>query len=238
MKRSSTGCWPRPSTASAGGGTGSMSSGSARARDTRPTCRGQAPGRIAITSSARSTATRRFPSSSSSNWPAIRDNTDWLTQAATGFLVGGTHDIVGNQTIEGMLQQRADDLDDMITATGTTFLGLTIQCARCHDHKFDPIAQKDYYGFQAIFAGVNHAERELAAPDSEDRRREAAAIAAELARIEQRLDAHEPLARPDRDTPVRPDGQPAAQCRAVRAGEGPDGPPDDPGDRRPHRAVP
>ena len=61
---------------------------------------------------------------------------------------------------------------------------------RCHDHKFDPIAQTDYYGFQAIFAGVNHAERELAAPDSENRRREAAAIAAELARIEQRLDAH------------------------------------------------
>ncbi len=132
------------------------------------------------------------------------DTTDWLTQAATGFLVGGTHDIVGNQTIEGMLQQRADDLDDMITATGTTFLGLTIQCARCHDHKFDPIAQKDYYGFQAIFAGVNHAERELAAPDSEGRRREAAAIAAELAQIEQRLDAQEPLAKPDRDSPVRP----------------------------------
>ena len=84
---------------------------------------------------------------------------DWLTQAATGFLVGGTHDIVGNQTIEGMLQQCADDLDDMITATGTTFLGLTIQCARCHDHKFDPISQSDYYGFQAIFAGVSHGER-------------------------------------------------------------------------------
>ena len=132
------------------------------------------------------------------------DTTDWLTQAATGFLVGGTHDIVGNQTIEGMLQQRADDLDDMITATGTTFLGLTIQCARCHDHKFDPIAQKDYYGFQAIFAGVNHAERELAAADSEGRRRETAVITAELAEVEQRLDAHEPLARPDRDSPDRP----------------------------------
>jgi mono/diheme cytochrome c family protein len=129
---------------------------------------------------------------------------DWLAQAATGFLVGGTHDIVGNQTIEGMLQQRADDLDDMITATGTTFLGLTIQCARCHDHKFDPIAQSDYYGFQAIFAGVNHGERELTPPDQEGRQREAAAIRAELARIEQRLDLHEPLARPDRDAPVRP----------------------------------
>ena len=121
--------------------------------------------------------------------------TDWLTQAATGFLVGGTHDIVGNQTIEGMLQQRADDLDDMITATGTTFLGLTIQCARCHDHKFDPVAQGDYYGFQAIFAGVNHGEREMTPPDQEGRQREAAAIRAELAPIEERLDTYEPLAQ-------------------------------------------
>ena len=128
---------------------------------------------------------------------------DWLSQAATGFLVGGTHDIVGNQTIEGMLQQRADDLDDMITATGTTFLGLTIQCARCHDHKFDPIGQRDYYGLQAIFAGVNHGERELVPPDLENRRREAEEIRAELARIEERLDIHEPLAYADRDLPVR-----------------------------------
>jgi mono/diheme cytochrome c family protein len=129
---------------------------------------------------------------------------DWLTQSATGFLVGGTHDIVGNQTVDGMLQQRADDLDDMITATGTTFLGLTIQCARCHDHKFDPIAQKDYYGLQAIFAGVNHAERELAAPHNEQRQREGAAIATELVRLEDRLDSHEPLAQPERDVRSRP----------------------------------
>ena len=184
-RSSSTGCWLRRITASAGGGTGSTSSGSARARATRPTCRGR---RLAVSrlrhprvqprhavSPVRPRAARRRHA---------RRGTDWLTQAATGFLVGGTHDIVGNQTVEGMLQQRADDLDDMITATGTTFLGLTIQCARCHDHKFDPITQKDYYGLQAIFAGVNHAERELPAPDAESRRREAAAVAAELARIE------------------------------------------------------
>jgi mono/diheme cytochrome c family protein len=120
---------------------------------------------------------------------------DWLTQAATGFLVGGTHDSVGNQTVEGMLQQRADDLDDMITATGTTFLGLTVQCARCHDHKFDPITQRDYYGLQAIFAGVAHAEREVTAPDQEARRRSAAAVRIELARVEERLDEYEPPAR-------------------------------------------
>jgi mono/diheme cytochrome c family protein len=131
-------------------------------------------------------------------------DTDWLTQAATGFIVGGTHDIVGNQTVEGMLQQRADDLDDMITATGTTFLGLTIQCARCHDHKFDPVAQKDYYSLQAVFAGVQHGERELAVPDAANRRRASAAIAAELAQIEATLDRFEPLAQPGCDQPARP----------------------------------
>jgi mono/diheme cytochrome c family protein len=132
------------------------------------------------------------------------DGADWLTRAATGFLVGGTHDIVGNQTVEGMLQQRADDLDDMITATGTAFLGLTIQCARCHDHKFDPIAQRDYYGLQAIFAGVRHGEREVEAPDAESRRREAQVISAELAAIEWQLDETEPLANLAADSPTRP----------------------------------
>lgn len=129
---------------------------------------------------------------------------DWLTRAATGFLVGGTHDIVGNQTIEGMLQQRADDLDDMITATGTTFLGLTVQCARCHDHKFDPIAQRDYYSLQAVFAGVGHGEREVEPPNAAARRREAAAIELELAEIDHRLDASEPVANPASDAPTRP----------------------------------
>ena len=46
---------------------------------------------------------------------------------------------------------RFDQLDDMIKTVGTTFLGLTIHCARCHDHKFDPIAQADYYRLQAFF---------------------------------------------------------------------------------------
>jgi hypothetical protein len=122
---------------------------------------------------------------------------DWLTQSATGFLVGGVHDVVGNQTPEGAAQQRMDDLDDMITATGTAFLGLTVNCARCHDHKFDPIQQTDYYGLQAIFAGVQHTEREVPAPDAERRKQEHAAAQAELARIDARLDELEPLASPN-----------------------------------------
>jgi cytochrome c553 len=86
---------------------------------------------------------------------------DPLTEAATGFLVAGVHDTVGNQTEEGTRQQRANDLDDMVAVTGETFLGLTVGCAKCHDHKFDPIPQKDYYRLAAVFAGVRHGERAL-----------------------------------------------------------------------------
>src|SRR5205085_1377838 len=49
-------------------------------------------------------------------------------------------------------------LTDWVDTTGAAFLGLTIACARCHDHKFDPISQKDYYGMQAIFAASREVE--------------------------------------------------------------------------------
>jgi hypothetical protein len=51
------------------------------------------------------------------------------------------------------------DRDDMVAGVAATFLSLTVGCARCHDHKFDPIPQKDYYRLQAVFAGVGRAER-------------------------------------------------------------------------------
>jgi hypothetical protein len=62
----------------------------------------------------------------------------------------------------------------MVGTTGTAFLGLTVGCARCHNHKFDPILQKDYYSLQAVFAGVQHGERPLlkAAQASNDGLRE------------------------------------------------------------------
>ena len=78
--------------------------------------------------------------------------------------------------------QRQNELDGMINTTGTTFLGLTLGCARCHDHKFDPVTQRDYYSLQAIFAGVNHAERMI------DQKREPA-LAMEQATLESRVDS-------------------------------------------------
>lgn len=87
--------------------------------------------------------------------------------AATGFLVAGIHDTVTIQTEEGTLQQRSNDLDDIVSTTGAAFLGLTVGCAKCHDHKFDPIPQKDYYRLTACFAGVRHGERSLATPEEQ-----------------------------------------------------------------------
>src|SRR5205807_7239492 len=50
-------------------------------------------------------------------------------------------------------QRRQEILDDMTDTTGFVFLGLTVGCARCHDHKYDPISQKDYFQLQSFFSG-------------------------------------------------------------------------------------
>ncbi len=128
---------------------------------------------------------------------------DWLGRAATGFLVAGSHDVVGNQVPEAALQQRADDLDDMVGATSTAFLGLTVQCARCHDHKFDPILQRDYYALQAAFAGVNHASRPIPRDDPDAALARAKALG-DLARIDRALDDLEPPADPGASVATRP----------------------------------
>jgi hypothetical protein len=51
------------------------------------------------------------------------------------------------------------DRDDMVSTVMSTFVSTTVHCARCHDHKFDPISQEDYYGLQSVFAGVERANR-------------------------------------------------------------------------------
>ena len=85
-------------------------------------------------------------------------------ETATGFLVAGPKDIVGGKDPLLRKQQRANELADMVGVTGSAFLGLTVGCARCHDHKFDPISQEDFYSMQAVFEGVLHGERNVPLP--------------------------------------------------------------------------
>lgn len=83
--------------------------------------------------------------------------------AGLGFLAAGPWDESSLRDIrEDTLDReiaRYLDRDDMLTNVMNNFTSLTVQCARCHDHKFDPIPQADYYALQAVFAGVERANR-------------------------------------------------------------------------------
>lgn len=84
--------------------------------------------------------------------------------AATGFLAAGPWDFVGQaETPSPVLKRlaRADDLDDMMTQVMTSTCAVTINCARCHDHKLDPISQREYYSLSSVFAGVKRGDRLL-----------------------------------------------------------------------------
>ncbi len=99
-----------------------------------------------------------------------RGNPD--VEIATAFLVAGPYDDVGNQDPVQAQVIRANTVDEIITATSGAFLGLTVNCARCHNHKFDPILAEDYYRFYSIFAGVQHGERLLTTPEQRRQREE------------------------------------------------------------------
>jgi len=83
---------------------------------------------------------------------------------ATGFIVGGAWDQVKSPDPVLTANQRADELHDMVSTTSSAFLGLTVGCARCHDHKFDPFSQADYYSLIGMIRGVRRYERALLPP--------------------------------------------------------------------------
>ncbi|MFM9061408.1 MAG: DUF1553 domain-containing protein [Pirellula sp.] len=82
---------------------------------------------------------------------------------ALGFISAGPWDFIGHaevpeSKIDGKVARHLDR-DDMVSTAIGTFNSLTVGCAQCHNHKFDPIPQKDYYRLQAVFAGVDRADR-------------------------------------------------------------------------------
>jgi hypothetical protein len=80
---------------------------------------------------------------------------------ATGFLALGPTYISDGGTVEGKAVAESETLDDRVDTVARGLLGLTAACARCHDHKFDPIPQQDYYSLAGVFRNTRNEERPL-----------------------------------------------------------------------------
>ncbi len=105
-----------------------------------------------------------------------------LALAATGFATAGPL-----QTFFPRKRDRYDELDDIVSTVGSAMLGLTVGCARCHDHKYDPIPTREYYRLQAVFAASRREERTLAPDDGTELRRQIDYFTREASRLERSL---------------------------------------------------
>ncbi len=125
---------------------------------------GSTPGPTGITSSGRSIRTRLMLDSFRSRLQATRCSRTIpglsLPPASLPPVLGmkARSDDIREDSIDREIG-RYLDRDDIVTTAMGTFASTTAQCARCHDHKFDPISQKEYYGLQAVFAGTDKANR-------------------------------------------------------------------------------
>lgn len=122
-------------------------------------------------------------------WP---DTVDGIT--ATGFIAAGPWDFIGHaevpeSKIDGKIARNLDR-DDMVASTMNTFCSVTVQCARCHNHKFDPITQEHYYSLQSVFAALDRSDRLYDTdPETSARRQELIARKESLEKEKTRLDA-------------------------------------------------
>lgn len=91
-------------------------------------------------------------------WPGTRDGIE-----ALGFIAAGPWDFIGHAEVsesktDGKIARHLDR-DDMVSNTMGSFCSVTAHCAQCHQHKFDPISQEDYYRLQAVFSALDRTDR-------------------------------------------------------------------------------
>ena len=124
--------------------------------------------------------------------------------AATGFLVTAARLLPGQigKDAASMRLARQDELGEIVINTSEAFLGLSVGCARCHNHKFDAISSKDYYSMQAFFAGVSYGDRPIQSPDSEALRKQVKELNSRVREIDHTVAGLVPLARSGVERPA------------------------------------
>ena len=154
MKKWSIACWPARILAS----SGSISPDLRRATDSSTIRIARPPILSRLRGSAFNETSRTTGSNSMAACDEVEpENPQALT--ATGYLAAGVHSTqITANTAE---KDRYDEMDDMAATLGTSMLGLTVGCARCHDHKFDPIPTADYYRLISTFTTTVRSEAEL-----------------------------------------------------------------------------
>tara|TARA_B110000881_G_scaffold6633_1_gene5170 strand:- start:3099 stop:5831 length:2733 start_codon:yes stop_codon:yes gene_type:complete len=116
---------------------------------------------------------------------------------ATGFLVTAARLLPGQIGADAASKRlaRQDELGEIVINTSEAFLGLSVGCARCHNHKFDAILAKDYYSMQAFFAGVSYGDRTIQSPESQTLRKEAEELKSRVREIDRAVAGLGPLAK-------------------------------------------
>jgi len=117
---------------------------------------------------------------------------------ATSMLVCGPYDQAGNsqRNQTQRMKTREEEMEDLVSCVTQGFLGMTVNCARCHAHKFDPIPQTDYYRIKSVFDGVFHGERDFGSQaEREARQKKVAELNAKIAELDKKVAELEKTAR-------------------------------------------